>query len=588
LRNGLTLAMRPGLLRVATVSLALVVAGLNATPAPASTSCPSPPAVFPEASITPGMIGTGLTVVRGTQPTSFTIKVIGTLPDAILPGFDLVIFQITGPQDFLEKAHGVAAGMSGSPIYINHKLAGAVSYSFGLAADPMIGLFTPAQKMVNLLNYPSAAAAAMPRSVTVTRQARIAVARAAGVSVSAVPGSVQRLTIPLAVKGLSAREADRLQSVIDAHGLPLAVMRTGASTSSTTTDPTVLKAGESMSAVLSTGDVTLAGVGTATFSCGDVSVGWGHDFFFGGQTAFGMAGASIVTIIDDKSQLFGPFKIPVVTALHGTILQDRLAGILGQAGDAPPAMPVDTTFTDTDTSTSRTGQTDILYQKDFWGPEITYEHLIENLILVFDHFGPGTLRLSYEIQGLRADGVTPFTVQNSNMEYSSYDAFQAAYKLLGALYQLAFNPFERITFTGVSATGDITTHQLVGDIARVRTASTLQPALRVRPTLRARPGTAITIEVTLQPVEGGAPVVSTFSLRVPRGASGFARVVVRRGSSRVSFEPPKEGGSFDDLLATLNNGEHPNDLVVSGFGRTLLQQQDLVVQGRSVVAVDVV
>jgi len=590
LGNARSAAVRPGVLRGATVSLAIVAASLNAVAAPASPTCPSPPAVFPEGSITSGMRGTGLTVVRGTVPTSFDIRVIGTLPDAILPGFNLVIFEITGPEGFLEKAHGVAAGMSGSPIYINHKLAGAVSYSFGLAADPMIGLFTPAQKMVNLLNYPSAAATAMPDSVTVTKQARTAVAKAAGVPLADVPGSVQRLTIPLAVKGLSAREANRLQSIIDDHGLPLAVLRTGASTSSTSLDPTVLKAGESLAAVLSTGDVTLAGVGTSTFSCGNVSVGWGHDFFFGGQTAFGMGGASIVTVIDDKSRLFGPFKLPIVTELHGTILQDRLAGILGEAGDAPAAMPVVTTFTDSDSTKSRTGETDILYQKDFWGPEITYEHVIENLILVFDHVGPGTFRLSYEIQGVRADGITPFTVANSNMDYSNYDAFEAAYKMLNVLYLLAFNPFEHVTFTSVEATGDITTHQLVGDIVRVRTASPLQPTLRVRPVLRARPGTMITLEVTLQPVEGGSPVISTFSLRVPRGASGYEDVVVRRGRSRLSFEPSRKegGGSFDELVAGLNGGEHPNDLIVSGFGRTLVQQQDMIVQGRSTVTIKVI
>jgi hypothetical protein len=589
LGNARSNSSRRGALRVLTVSVALVATSLTFTEAPAATPCASPPTVFPESSITPGMAGTGLTAVEGSAPVSFDIQVIGILPNALLPSFDLVIFKITGPPSFIDQAHGVASGMSGSPIYIGGQLAGAVSYSFGLAADPMIGLFTPAQQMVDLTALPTGAATtSLPSSVTVTHRARVAVAEAARVPVSSVPTTVQRLAIPLGVSGLSDQRAQRLQSIIDKHGLPFLVYRAGgaASASAATINPTPLAPGEPLAAELSTGDVTFAGIGTATFACGDLNVGWGHSFFFQGPSSFAMGGASVVTIVNDVSGLFGPFKILVPTDLRGTVVQDRLAGLMGEAGAVPTSMPVTTTFTDTDNAKSRTGQTDIFYQQDFWGPEIAYEHVFQNLLLVFDHFGAGTLSLSYTIQGLREDGMTPFTVHNSNMVASEYDAFQAAYRLLNALYELAFNRAEEITFTSIQASGEITEHQLVGDIVRVRTSSSLQRALRDRSVLKAKRGSTITLEVMLQPAGGGPPETATFRMRVPHGANGFERISFRGGRARQRIKARHL--RFEQLVAILNGGEHPNDLIATGLGRQLVQRQDVVVQGQASVTVRVV
>ena len=588
LGNARSSSSRRKALRALTVCFGLIAASLTFTDAPAATPCASPPTVFPESSITPGMIGTGLTAVQGTAPVSFDIQVIGVLPNALLPSFDLVIFKITGPPAFLDQAHGVASGMSGSPIYIGGQLAGAVSYSFGLAADPMIGLFTPAQQMVDLTALPTGASTSLPSSVAVTHRARVAVADAAKVPVSSVPTTVQRLAIPLGVSGLSDQRAQRLQSIIDAHGLPFHIYRAGgaASASAATINPTPLAAGEPLAAELSTGDVTFAGIGTATFACGDLNVGWGHSFFFGGPSSFAMGGASVITIVNDVSGLFGPFKILVPTDLRGTVVQDRLAGLMGQAGTLPTSMPVTTTFTDTDNGKTRTGQTDIFYQKDFWGPEITYEHVFQNLLLVFDHFGEGTLNLSYTIQGLREDGVTPFTVHNSNMVASEYDAFQAAYRLLNAMYELAFNQAEDITFTSVEASGEITDRQLVGDIVRVRTSSSLQRGLRDRPVLKAKRGSTITLEVMLQPAGGAAPETATFRMRVPHRADGLERISFRGGRARQKIDSRHLG--FEQLVAILNGGEHPNDLIATGLGRQLVQQQDVVVEGQASVTVKVV
>jgi SpoIVB peptidase S55 len=572
-----------------TVCVGMFAVSLTPAKSPAATLCASPPPVFPESSIVPGMAGTGLTAIQGSAPVSFDIQIIGILPNALLPSFDLVIFKIIGPPAFLDQAHGVASGMSGSPIYIDGQLAGAVSYTFGLAADPMIGLFTPAQQMVNLTTVAAdASATSLPASVPVTHRARVAVADAAEVPLASVPTTVQQLTIPLSVSGLSDQRAEHLQAIIDRHGLPLRVYRAGsaAAASSATINPTPLAPGEPLAAELSTGDVTLAGIGTTTFACGDLDVGWGHPLFLKGTSSFAMAGASVVTIVNDVSGLFGPFKILVPTDLHGTVVQDRLAGLMGQIGTVTPSIPVTTTFTDTDNGATRTGQTDLFYQQAFWGPVIAYEHVFQNLLLVFDHVGKGTLSLTYTIRGLREDGVTPFTVHNSNMDASQDDAFQADHHLRNALFGLAFNRSEDITFTSIRARGQITEHQLVGDIVRVRSASSLQRGLRERAVLKAKAGSRIMLEVTLQPMEGGPPERATVRFRIPHRATGLERISLRGGKARQRINTSRMG--FDKLLALLNDGEHPNDLIATGLGRQLVQKQDIVVEGEAAVTVKVV
>ena len=331
--------------------------------------------------------------------------------------------------------------------------------------------------------------------------------------------------------------------------------------------------------------MTFAGIGTATFACADLNVGWGHSFFLQGPSSFAMGGASVITIVNDVSGLFGPFKILVPTDLRGTVVQDRLAGLMGQVGTVPTSMPVTTTFTNNDDGNTRTGRTDIFYQQDFWGPEIVYEHVFQNLLLLFDHFGKGTLSLTYTIHGLRGDGVTPFTVHNSNMVASGNNAFQAANRLVNALYRLAFNRAEEITFTSVEASGEITGQQLVGEIVRVRTSSSLQPALRDRPVLKAKRGSRITLQVMLRPTGGGSPETTTFQMRVPHRADGFERISFRGGRARQRIDRHL---GFKQLLAILNGGEHPNDLIATGLGRQLVQGQDVVVDGQAAVTVKVV
>ena len=569
----------PARVILAALSASALLASLLAAPAPAAAECATTPIVMPSDQIVAGMTGTGLTTVRGSTPTSFNIEVIGTLENAILPGHDLVMFEITGPQSFLDQAHGMFFGMSGSPIFINGMLAGAASYRFYFS-DAVIGLFTPAEEMTRIVEPVTS----MPSSVTLTADARRAVATTTGTPLSETPATAQMLRTPLAVSGMSGEQLDELQASLDERGLPIDVVASGSP--SAALDPTPLAPGSPMGAAISLGDVSWVGLGTATFVCGSgVNVGFGHPFFFSGSSAMAMTDAEVLTILDDPSGIYGPGMIATPGDIHGTVLEDRFTGIAGQAGPAPDAMVIASDYTNADRGNTRLGQTDVYYQEDWWAPDLAWYHNEVNLEVVFDQFGAGSLDLAYTIEGVREDGTTPFKVTNSILLSSDYSAFDGIYKMTSAMYTLAFNGFEEVTFTSVDTVGTVTEQRLEGEITRVRTASNLQPSLRSRGVQKVRANGVVTVEVTLDPREPGDEVTVVFKLRAG-GRPGYDVVKLRGGREQL-YVDERRLGSFDELIEELSGGSHANEIVAKGLGRVAVGT-DLMVTGKGSFTIKVI
>jgi len=330
--------------------------------------------------------------------------------------------------------------------------------------------------------------------------------------------------------------------------------------------------------VESYGDLTFAGIGTATAACGDLTVAFGHPLFFypAGATTLGMNDASILAVLDDPSGIQGPFKVGIIGPAHGMVAQDRLAGELGVAGSLPPLVAVQTQFSNPDLVRSRTGETDIAYQQDFGVPFITLFHVISNLDVVFDRVGEGTLRMDWSIRGLREDG-SPWEVDRSNMYHSDFDATEGALELFRQLNRLASNDFEDVTFTSIQASGFVTQADLQAELVGLRSSSSLQPAMRQRDALKVKPGRTIRLQAVLRPVKGGQARTVGFSMRVPRSAREGGVLVVRGGAKRpeggggvVFFRPasgPKPGGSkptsFDELIEKLSSRTPSYDLAVT-------------------------
>jgi hypothetical protein len=550
--------------------------------APAVTPCPSPPAVAPQEQLTPGTLGTGLTTLEGTTPVSFSFEVVGTIPDGWMLGLDAIVIRITGPSSFLSKTGGVFFGMSGSPAYVGGKLAGAVSGLFW--ADPTFGVLTPAEPMLDVLDAAQGTGAAprLARTIELTPRIRRAIAEAQGVPAESVTGTFTQLPTPLGVAGLPPSKVAELQQDLDARGENFWVHSApSAPSSASTVTPTPFKPGQPLGAAISYGDAAIYATGTATFTCGDYVVAFGHPFFYDapGDISLGLSGASGLMVL--KGEGWPGYRFALLTEPRGTIVQDRFAGIAGIVGLEPASVPIVSDFSSLDSGSARIGTTEAIHTWGWWLPYIVWGHVWLNFAAVQGHFGPGTSSLAWEIGGTTPSG--PFTVSNRWMAYSDWDASSSVWRLIHALETLQFNRFEKVTFTGIDLTGWVTRERLEGEIGQLRLASTTQPRLRVRDLVKAHPGDRVTVEVTFEQPENQTSV-STVSFRVPRRSEGVFGLTLRGGRERYRYEPE----SFEDVLRLLNGGEHPNDLVLRGLGLAKMWPQDLVVQGKARFAVRIV
>jgi SpoIVB peptidase S55 len=527
------------------------------------------------------MTGSGVTTLKGTTPTTFDVEVLGVMKDYIWLGVDAIVVRITGPQSFLDETGGVFYGMSGSPVSVNGKFIGSVSY--GVSFDPTLVGLTPAQAMIDLLGQQDATGSVrLPQHIPFDQATRRRVAAATGASPSAVTGGMEQLPSLVAVSGLSGAKLAELQKRLDKRGAGVQVVAGSGMEANLPVNPQPFTAGQPVASVLSWGDFTVWAAGTVAVACGDELVAYGHSLFGypPGKLEIGMTGATVLAVGNGQG-LWPGDMVPALTEPRGTFRVDGFAGEAGFVGQPPPSPPITSSITSLDTGRSRDGETDSIFTQDFWFGYQVWGHHVLNFGSVQQALGPGTSRLSYTIEGTRRNGA-PFTISNRTMVASTYDATESVYKLSSAIDQLMFNRFEPVEITSIDSNGEITSDQLTGTITRVRTSSPLDPSLQRRNVVRARPGDRVTVEVTLTSPDGGTTVQTT-KIRVPYFGH-FETVTIRGGRERWY----SNANSLAALLRSLSGGEHYDDLVVSAFGRKKTTQQPVVVTGRASFTIRIV
>ncbi|HVL65127.1 MAG TPA: SpoIVB peptidase S55 domain-containing protein, partial [Actinomycetota bacterium] len=425
---------------VALIASLLFPAQAGATPV----ACPQP---YPVENLEPGMTATGYTVEKGYEPTPFDVEILGVMPNALAPGKDLIIIEAGGPM--MERVGTIWAGMSGSPVYRDGKLIGAVAY--GLTWGPsLIGGVTPAEDMFEVLSYPEAQRAAEPRRVRLDDRTRRTVARSTGVQESQI-GSMERLLTPLSLSGVSGRGLSKIRDVLTREKAPFIAHTGGSSSGSLAPGDTTIEAGDSFAGALSYGDLTAAGVGTATFVCNGKVIAFGHPFFFNGSTTLGANAARALTVVSDP--VFGAYKLATIEGSVGTVDQDRFSAIRATLGTGPSTIPIDSTVTSLDTGKSRDGQTRSVLSR--YVPFLAFVHSFLNIDVVFDQIGPGSSSLTWRITGTTSSGA-PWELNRANRHASRYDvSFDSLWELLDTLFVLESNRFEEIEFTGIDIDVDV-------------------------------------------------------------------------------------------------------------------------------------
>jgi hypothetical protein len=574
---GMILQRRPMLLVsiVLLVGVALLGVGMPVSPADAQTNGPIDcPTVMPVAGIQKGMRGTGWSVVEGDTPQSFDVLVKGVLPDGMGPGRDLIVVELSGP--VIEEYGGAWFGMSGSPVYVNGQLVGAVSAALSWGASDVVGL-TPAEDMARLFDYPVAdepsgarswsaapAAGAIPAGA---RMSQAEVDQMAGME-SGSGTSFTEMKLPLSVSGASPRALDKLSRTILREGAPFVpyAAGSGATDQEQSHDEGTLRAGGNFAAAMSYGDLTLAAVATTTMVCQGKAVAFGHPFFWTGATTMGANDATSLAIVKDPT--FGSYKLAVIEEIVGTVDQDRLAGVRATFGEGPDRIPITSTVTAVDTGNTREGRTDALLSENV--PFLAPYHLFSNIMVTQDRFGQGSSELTWTVTGTTESGGS-FELTRSNMFASEYGIeWESVSELESLLYQIASNDFEEVTFESVDMTATVE-----DDVKRLTITgvaiSVNGDELVSKRRVKARPGDVLDIQVTLAPYDDTGERVVEMSVTVPRRARTDGLLEISGGTgrrARMCFYEPRAcaqgtGGtidSFEELIQHLESLPRSNEL----------------------------
>ncbi len=268
-------------------------------------------AVMPATEIKPGMKGTGYSVFSGTKPEPFEVEIIDVIFQAF-PRGDLILARLAGAG--LEKT-GVIAGMSGSPVYIDGKLIGAVAYAWDFAKEPIAGI-TPAEEMLKIWALPDSGKGKTP-------------GRAAPAERTTFPLP----PIPLAISGLNKR----LEQVVVPRLKELGFQPIAAGVAGNDIDTADLVPGGVVGVAIIDGDVRMAALGTITHREGNRILAFGHPLFQAGTVQLPLTGGKIHTVLPSLEisyKMFSP------TSPVGIITQDRSTGISGLIGPRAPMIPV--------------------------------------------------------------------------------------------------------------------------------------------------------------------------------------------------------------------------------------------------------
>ncbi len=364
---------------------------------------------FPLSQLKEGMHGKARTVFRGSEPEEFNVEILGVIPGAIGPKQDLIVGRLSGGG---ADRTSVFAGMSGSPVYIDGKLVGAISYSFPFSKEPICGI-TPIEQMIAIFEKKEGPkmTAAEPKAISFSELASTSwtvnfpknpaasSGLLAGVSnnslLMAVAGqSFQPIATPMTFTGFSQQTLNLFTpQLLEAGLIPVSAVGGSAPISSMKkADATTLVGGDSVSMQLTRGDYSLAAAGTVTWRDGDKIYAFGHPFLSLGTSDLPMAESHVVTVIPSVNN---SFKLAVPDSMVGTMTQDRATGVLGKLGQAPKMIPVRINVT------SSRGQTDVINfevaKDDFLTPLLLNIAIYNTAVAQERSLGDATVQIAGEI-----------------------------------------------------------------------------------------------------------------------------------------------------------------------------------------------
>jgi len=519
--------------------------------------------------VRPGMVGVGRTVFEGTTVEEFRAEILGVLENVIGPHRNLILARLEGGP---LAGTGVIAGMSGSPVYIDGRLIGAVSYALGsFSKEPIAGI-TPIAEMTasTAANDTRPAGARVQLEYPLTRDNLIAgfrralnwnrpfterpeASRLAGVSSVAGLGGgelgtlLRPIATPLVMSGFEPEMADVLGSAFRDQGfLPTGGSAAGFHRGEKPFDGP-LKPGDAIGVMLVGGDLQFGGTGTVTHVDGDRVYAFGHPLYNLGPIEFPMTRAYVYTVLPS---LYASTKLSSTGDVIGTIVQDRATAIAGRLGPGPRTIPV-TVALESDRGPARTFHFDVVNDPLF-GPLMTYASLLNTLGSYERQFGAATFRI-HGTATVRKHDVISF----DNLFSGDQASVSAAAYVVAPITYLLGNDYESADVEGVDVT--------VVTTEKPKTA-TLERVWLDDP--RPKAGRPASLKVLFRTYRGDE-VVRTLPVQIPYNASGALSILVSDGArlgQNELREARQQPRTVDQMIKSLNKARRNNTIYVKLLG----------------------
>ena len=522
------------------------------------------PRLFALEDLRPGMKGTARTVFSGTEPQEFGVEILGVLPGFPGPRQSAIIAKLTGSN--VDKT-GVFAGMSGSPVYIDNRLVGAIAFSFPFSKEPIAGI-TPIQQMIDIFEKGSASRSPHPNAPHAVSFAQLAATEwkaslpkpainstsliaPASAGSPLVPLMGQQMTpiaTPVVFGGITQESLAMFAPQLMANGL-LPVSGAGGSAGITPLERATEKTltpGTSVSVQLVRGDYSIAASGTVTFRDGNRIYAFGHPFLSLGASDMPMSETAVVTVIPNVNN---SFKLSVPGAMMGSISQDRASGVFGQLGQAPKMIPVKINL---HTSRDRSETYSYEIANDSFLTPLLLNITIFNTITSSERaLGDSTISIKGAIN---VKGQEPIEVDRRFSAGNS--PILAAGSVAGPISSLLGSGFDDVQIEGVTLDISSTDTKYAGTLERIALSKT-----------EARRGEKIEIQAYVR-TESGKQFVQRIPVQIPQDATPGQLLVfvgdggaLQEGSAAKAFVPQDLG----QLVKAINKVKKSDRLYVKLF-----------------------
>ncbi len=498
--------------------------------------------IMPIDKIKPGMKGYGKTVFRGTKIEKFEVEIISVLKN-IRPRGDLILARLKG--DVIDKA-GIIAGMSGSPVYVNDKIAGAVAFSWAFSKEPITAI-TPIEDMLEIMDrkYNTNFYNFEPNMIK-------------NYYVNNSQFNIRPIKTPLIFQGISESGIRLFQKDFEEMGfIPVA----GGSAGDDIEVPEKFEPGSAVGVNLIIGDLNISAVGTVTYVKDNKLLIFGHPMFFSGIADLPLSYAYIYTVLPS---LYHSFKIGSSTKIAGRIYQDQLSGLAGVLGEKARLIP-------------------FKLSANYQGVKKVYNYnIIRSYTLLPKLIGLCVFRsvettggwrqnntLNFEFN-IKFDNGKKLKIKDTIPGITVYDSLNSGmFLFIRPLSEILINKFNKVAIKNIEGRLDITTKIKIVEIKKI-----------LVPKKEYKPGDTVDVKIVLKEYQGKT-IIKKMKFKLPPNLKDKDFLLVVSSGREAQFvdyllSPAKYiPYNFDQLIEIINNLAQTTELALWG----IIREKGVVING---------